>query len=366
MVIAIDLTSLDDNFSGIERYALCMTKEMIQLDTLNQYMLIFKNSIHSDFLQEHANVKRVVIKGKKRLLFNQILLPICLYKLKADKYIFFAFPSPIFFRKKGMICTIHDMGAWDCPLAMKKLSMIYFKLSYIFDSKKCESMLTVSEFSKRRICNILKMNEDKVHVVYSGLAENKTCYDEKKVNIVKKKYGLPDNYILCLATLEPRKNLPLLIKAYSILAQKKDNDYKLVLAGRKGWKVDDLLDEVAPEVTENIIFTGFVDEEDLPVVYKLADCFVFPSIYEGFGLPPVEAISYGTCVISSNAASLPEILSDGAIYFTNNSCDDLVQKLIGFYSLSLEEKMILKDKAKDVILKYTFEKSANNLLKIMS
>ena len=112
--------------------------------------------------------------------------------------------------------------------------------------------------------------------------------EKKELLAVKNKYSLPSQYILCLSTLEPRKNMRLLIKAYSDLWKEKKLKTDLVLAGRKGWKIDNLLNSLDDEILEHIHLTGFIEDEDLPTVYHCADVFVFPSIYEGFGIPPLE------------------------------------------------------------------------------
>ena len=142
------------------------------------------------------------------------------------------------------------------------------------------------------------------------------------------KYKLPDHYILCLGTLEPRKNLKLLIKAYAELFGDREIDLELVLAGRKGWMMDDLLSNITKDIKSHIHITGFIDDEDLPYIYKDAELFIFPSLYEGFGIPPIEAMSMGTTVISSNAASMPEILGDSVSFFCNNDLLSLKKSII--------------------------------------
>ena len=120
----------------------------------------------------------------------------------------------------------------------------------------------------------------------------------------------------------------ILIEAYRELINKGEIDIDLVLAGRKGWKIDNLLEGLEQNVVERIHFTGFIDDNDLPVVYKNASIFIFPSIYEGFGIPPLEAMSMGTIVISSDSTSLPEVLGKAAVYFKNNDKEDLKRKIL--------------------------------------
>ncbi len=320
-MIAVDLTSLSYHLTGIERYAMCITDKLIDLDQKNRYVLIFRNEIAPVFTDRIDNdrIKAVVLHGNNKLLFLQLTLFICLLRLRADKYLFFAFPGPIAFRRKGIVNTIHDMGAWDSAKEMTALSKHYFKMSYRHAAKVSEKIITVSDFSKGRIHNILAVPMDRIIVINPGVYDEILNGKAARFDTAKEAYGLPDHYIMTLSTLEPRKNLKILLEAFNEIAA--EVDYDLVLVGRKGWKMDDLLSEY--EAKERIHITGFVKDEHLSAVYKNALCFVFPSLYEGFGLPPVEALALGTPVVSSDAASLPEVLLEQAMYFKNDSKEAL-------------------------------------------
>ena len=327
MRICVDLTSLADNFSGIERFALSITKELIK-NTEHHWILLFKNSVHKEFSGEAENVEKIVINGGNKLIFNQLILPIKLLGIKADRYFFPAFPAPFFFFNKNAYNTIHDLSCWDCPGSNKKYMIWYFKIMYWNASLCNKKIITVSEFSKGRICKILKVKPENVLVVYNGISDqfnNSELSDEEKKR-VERKYNLPKDYVLCLSTLEPRKNLRLLLEAYSSLFHEGIID-EIVLAGRKGWKMEDFLKGYPEEFLQHVHFTGFVDDEDLPAIYKLAKVFVFPSLYEGFGIPPLEALACGTPVISSDAASMPEVLGNYAVYFINDDKNSLVDTL---------------------------------------
>ena len=345
MKICIDLTSLADNLSGIERYAACISLEMIRAHS-DTFTLVFKKEIHPLFEQvcKQDNVKAVVLPECKKLLFNQIRLPRALRQIKADLYIFLAFPVPIFLFKKNMVETIHDITAWDYPETMKGIMNWYFRISHVVALKKCRAIVTISEFSKKRIHDRLKYPNDKIWLVYCGIDQDQFFVHEEKFSAVKEKYHLPEKYILSLSTLEPRKNLPLLIHAYEELVSQGEDVLPLVLAGRKGWKMEELLSSIDDRVKEKLFFTGFVDDEDLPEVYAMADFFAFPSIYEGFGMPPLEAMACGTPSISSDAASLPEVLGDSAIYFKSNDIADLKRALIEVSTMTdgVKEELIPK------------------------
>lgn len=348
MKIAIDLTSLADNFSGIERYALNIAKELIDMDKEQKhtYVLLFKRKIHPAFqpYEQRKNIVCKVYQGQNKLLFAQILLPFHLYGIKADAYLFLAFQSPLLFWKKGIYNTIHDLTSWDCPETMKKHMKWYFKLSIRNALCISRGIIVNSGFTRDRI-------RDKFHyckkmtVAYCGISdvfmdyvksqpksgdENVTEKEEAIRNRyldVRHKYHLPEQYLLCLATLEPRKNLPFLVEAYVELLEEGSVDVPLVLAGRKGWKIDEFMERMEREYRQKIIVTGFIEDEDLPYVYHMADCFIFPSIYEGFGMPPLEAMAVGTMTISSDAASLPEVLGNAASYFHLGDKEELKEKI---------------------------------------
>lgn len=361
MRICVDLTSLADNFSGIERFALSITKELIK-NKEHHWVLLFKNYVHKEFSGEAENVEKIVINGENKLIFNQFILPLKLLGIKADRYFFPAFPAPFFFFNKNSFNTIHDLSCWDCPESNKRYMIWYFKIMYWKASLCNKKIITVSEFSKGRICKILNVRPENVSVVYNGISEKfndlELSIDEKEC--VAKKYNLPNRYVLCLSTLEPRKNLRLLLDAYASLFEDGLTE-EIVLAGRKGWKMEDFLKGYSKDFIKHVHFTGFVDEEDLPAIYKLAKLLVFPSLYEGFGIPPLEALACGTPVISSDAASMPEILGKHVVYFKNNDVNELKQAIkdIDFESLKIQEVVAPANK-------YNWRKEAKKINTILN
>ena len=360
MKIAIDLTSLSYHMTGIERYAACMTEEMLKIDAINEYILIFRNQVYHTFSSfiDNKRVKAIVLHGNNKVVFLQVILPIHLYKIKADKFVFFAFTSPVFFRRKGIINTIHDMGAWDSADAMTVFQKIYWKITYRASASTSEMIITVSEFSKGRIHKILRYPKERINVIYSAVYEAVTKDYGYTFRDIQDKYGLPEKYIMTLSTLEPRKNIELLLKVFSDIQDKVD--YDLVLVGRKGWKMDEIVEKYDKD--GRIHITGFVDDEHVSVIYKNAMCFVFPSLYEGFGLPPVEALALGTPVIASDAASIPEVLMEQAAYFRSNDQNELTELL-----LNLAMKLpSMPNKLSDYqIRNYNFDSSANKILELI-
>ena len=369
MKIVIDLTSLNDNFSGIERYALNISLNLIKQDNTNKYVLLFKNEIHNDFKEyiDNKNIEVRVIKGKNKLFFNQVKLLFELMKVKADKYLFLAFPSPILFRRKGIINTIHDLTAFLFPKTMKLKSRLYFKYSIINAVKISEHVITVSQTSKKDIVNRFKVNN--ISVVSNGISEvfENFIFNYEKNCYIKEKYGLPEDYILSLGTLEPRKNLKLLINAFIDLKIEKRIDKKLVLVGRKGWKLEDVIGDLDPKIiNDNIIFTGFVDDEDLPYIYINSQFFVFPSMYEGFGIPVIEAGAMNCLVISSDIEVMVEILGEDLVYFNSNNIESLKNTICEVVGYSEEKKSIIRSKLKENTKKYNWKVESTKLFYLLN
>lgn len=359
MKILIDLTSLSYHISGIERYALCISEEMIKQDYKNEYLLVFRNEIFSSFrkLVDRNRVKAIVLQGNNKLLFREITLARYINSTDADVKLFFAFTSPFFVKRNGVINTIHDVGIWDFPNALDFLHRIYFRIGCRKSVAVSDVVLTVSEFSKSRICDVFKLKEEKVKVVYSA-PSGKIVNQNNSFEYVKEKYHLPDKYIMSLSTMEPRKNQKLLFQSFSDVVD--CVDYDLVLVGRMGWNIDEIISSYS--ANNRIHITGFVDDKDVACIYTNAMCFVFPSLYEGFGLPPIEALSLGTPVISSDAASMPEVLREQAVFFKNNDIQELSKLL-----LNLEKNVDGMPNELDEFQKknYRFDESARKILEII-
>lgn len=345
MKIAIDLTSLSDNFSGLERMALELSKALVNTASAAakdpetgesstvyadaQFILVIKNELPEVLkpLSKRENIRFVRIKGRNKLLANQITLPLTMRRIKADAYIFPAFPVPILFKKPGTYGMIADLGCYDVPQTMKKKQVVFFRECNKHTAKVSKKVLTISEFSSGRIQEVLKTPAEKILDLYVGINHPAPeSYTKERIAQVKQKYKLPDKYLLSLSTIEPRKNLRLLIQAYMEINSSAAPLPPLVLAGRRGWLMED---DIAMAVESGrIIFTGFVDDDDLPGLYAGAEAFVFPSLYEGFGMPPLEAQAAGVRkVLSSDAPALKEVLGDTAMYFKNNDKQSLKNAL---------------------------------------
>jgi glycosyltransferase involved in cell wall biosynthesis len=195
--------------------------------------------------------------------------------------------------------------------------------------RRSDKIIAVSQFTKNEIIKYYKVSADKIEVVFNSTNFTEQDLTEDLRKTIQSKYVLPDEYILYIGTLQPRKNIPLLIEAYERIKNKIPN-IKLVLAGnRKAHNFDKKIDEVLSKnnLKNDIVFPGFIDTVDKKVVYKMAKVYVFPSFYEGFGIPILEAMSQGVPVLASDIAPHREVGIDADIYFNPNSVDNLSDML---------------------------------------
>jgi glycosyltransferase involved in cell wall biosynthesis len=235
-----------------------------------------------------------------------------------------------FFSGIPSIVTIHDLIAIDFPQYCKNETALYYGLFLPRSIHKAKKIIAVSDTVKRDILRHFVLDPDKIEVIYHGVESifrKITC--EESLERVTRKYKLPPGFLLYVGNLEPKKNIRRLIEAYMELRRHAGIRQKLVIAGRKGWKYDDIFQIVKREKMEqDILFTGYVEREDLPCVYSLADLFIFPSLYEGFGLPVLEAMACELPVLISNQGALPEIAGEIYPQVDAYNVEDIAKKIL--------------------------------------
>jgi glycosyltransferase involved in cell wall biosynthesis len=223
---------------------------------------------------------------------------------------------PLFAKVGRYVATIHDMIPLLWPQWVTRKHRLVVTAAYCRLRRQADMVIAPSEATKADIVRRLQINPQRIAVIPWGCDERfQPGGDPEHLAAVQHRYRLPAQYLLFAGTLEPRKNLTTLLHAYAMLrAEGCGNDLKLVVAGRTGWLYADIFDTVKTlALDEEVIFTGFVDDKDLPDLYRGAQLFVYPSLYEGFGLPILEAMASGVPVITSDVASMPEVAGDAAI-----------------------------------------------------
>ncbi len=252
----------------------------------------------------------------------------------ADVNLFFNFVVPVGVKGKSIV-VVHDMSYLDYPETVRAKTKYWLMMTLKGSVKRADHIITVSEFTKQRLIKLLGVPEEKISVMYNGvdLTRYNPHYTEEEVSRVKAKYGISGDYLLYLGTIEPRKNLERLIRAYYMLLENAERYGSgdvpdLILAGGKGWLSDSIYECAKnSKYGTKVKFTGYIDEGEAELLMKGAKLFCFPSLYEGFGMPPLEAMACGTPVLTSSISSLPEVCGDNAIYVDPMSEKDISEKL---------------------------------------
>ena len=233
-------------------------------------------------------------------------------------------------------------------------------------AKKAKHILTISEFSKSEIVKFYGVNPNKITVVYPSF--DRDLYQGKvpktKQNQVKKKYDISGSYLLYVGTLQPRKNLSRLVEAFAQLNRPR---LKLVLGGKRGWFYQQIFDKVKDlGLEDRVILPGFIPNEDLPALIKSSRAYVLPSLYEGFGMPPVESQAVGTPVVVSRISSLPEIVGPSGIYIENpKSVDSIAQALEEVLNLTPSKRQQIIEAGKENTKRFDWDNSSQKILDIL-
>jgi mannosyltransferase B len=279
---------------------------------------------------------------------------------KSDIYHFFNFTIPKNIKGK-VIVTIYDTVFFSAPETMGDMKAIS---EYKYAAERSDLILTISESAKSDIIKHFNVDEKKIEIVTPGIDLEKYLhnYTDMELENVRKKYKLPENYILYLGTIEPRKNIERTIKAFIKYKKEVKDDLKFVIVGGKGWKYDNIM-KLIESMGTDIILTGYIDEEDKIPIYKLAQLFAFPSLYEGFGMPVLEAMAAGVPVVTSNVSSLPEVAGDAAILVNPLNEDEIFEaykKILSDKKLQLE----MIEKGLEQAKKFEWKESAKVLEQI--
>jgi glycosyltransferase involved in cell wall biosynthesis len=237
------------------------------------------------------------------------------------------FVLPLFNSLPGVV-TVHDLAYLLYPAHFPTKRRHYFQWLVPPSLRRARRIITVSENSKRDLCRLLAVPEEKVRVIYNGVEPQfRVATQPALVERVRAKYELPPKIVLSVGVLEPRKNLERLVQAFALLRQR-GIEHRLVLVGAAGWGYENLL-RLPRELglDDAVRFLGFVSQADLPLLYNAADLFVYPSLYEGFGLPALEAMACGTPVVVSHVSSLPEVVGDAGVLVDPHSVEGIAEAI---------------------------------------
>jgi glycosyltransferase involved in cell wall biosynthesis len=259
-----------------------------------------------------------------RIVWEQTIFARELRQLKPDLVHGMAYTVPVGWPGRSVV-TIYDLSFLLYPKAFKVANRIYLTATTRATARRARRVLTISDHARRDIVRLLSVPEEYVDVTYPAVEDRYQVLPEPEVQAFRRARGIPDAFVFAVGTLEPRKNLAGLLRAYARLGKPRP---PLYVAGGMGWRVSPIFDTVRQlDLAEEVNFLGFVPEDELPLWYNAARLFAFPSLYEGFGLPVLEAMACGTPVITSTVSSLPEVGGKAAIQVPPQDTDRLAQEM---------------------------------------
>jgi len=376
MKIGVDIRVLmDEYYSGVSQYAANLLNAILELDKDNEYKL-FYNSYHSQekrlniWNRDNAKVGGLRIPNK---IFNYIYQKIFKFP-KLDEILggTDVFWSPHFnftslSKNTKKVITVHDLSFLRYPEFFNSRKNFWHKALGINKTlREADLIIAVSENTKNDIIELVGITEDKIKVIYSGNNSVKNEVNKSETDKYLNSHKINSQYIFFLGTIEPRKNIIGLIEAYNKLRAKNESltDVKLVLAGANGWKNKKTYRAWQLSAYKNdIIFLGYVNKEEQDILYNSATVFAYPSFYEGFGFPPLEAMTYGVPVVCSNVSSMPEVVSEAALMINPYEPSELANAL---------EDVLINESLRNILINkglerakfFTWEKTAREYLEV--
>jgi glycosyltransferase involved in cell wall biosynthesis len=314
--IAIDAHSVGAKLGGNESYAVNLIEALAQIDSVNEYTIyITTEEARQRFHQRWPNFKVRATLPHTPLIRIPLTLSAELRKNPVD-VLHVQFTAPPFC-PCPVVVSIHDLSFEHLPQTFNRRSRTQLRLTVRHSAKRAARILSLSEYTRRDIIETYGIRAERIHAIPLAAPSHFAPIDDnRELQRVRHNYGIDSDYILSVGSIQPRKNLARLVKAYASL--RGDNSIaklpKLVLVGKCAWLYDEtlrVLDETGAK--EAVVLTGYVPDADLPALYSGALCFVYPSYFEGFGLPPLEAMKCGAPAIVGNRTSLPEVVGDAAL-----------------------------------------------------
>ncbi len=348
--ILIDAVSLLSPLTGIGRYTYEISSHLQKLSQ-DKYEIFFNYGfISKELYGQNSNqtdrqqkAKKLQVFIKKFPFFKKITRTLYAFIARFHRVTYELYWQPSFIpnqniKAKKVFCTIHDFSFLLHPQWHPKERIEYLQ-THLHLAKKADHIITGSNFTKQEIIHHMQIPKEKISVIYHGVNhELYKPYTQNELQYTKVKFSLSENFLLFVGSIEPRKNLLTLLKAYNLFTNEKKEKLPLILVGFSGWENKKIMKEIEKN-RDYIRYLGYVSDEELAHLYNLCALFIYPSLYEGFGLPPLEAMACGAVVITSNVASLPEVCGDAALYVEPTNPQDIKDKI----TLVMESKTLKKE-----------------------
>jgi glycosyltransferase involved in cell wall biosynthesis len=372
MRVGLEGRVLTPRIGGIGRYAIRLVEALLALSVQESpdLELVIFTAPQTDRLvlrEIRATVCERFCRVKSTLLRSSVLLPVGAVLDHID--LFHGLDQsgiPFFFKTRRSVVTIHDVIPLVLPWAFPRRHRWVLTAALARVRRQADVVIVPSAAAAEDVVRYLNMDRQRITVIPMGCeARFQPIVNVARMVQLRQRYVLPERYVLFVGTLEPRKNIALLLQAFSrLLAERSQDDLQLVVAGGKGWGDGRLIATMERlNIRRRVIFTGFVEDEDLPDLYRGAQMFVYPSLYEGFGLPVLEAMACGTPVITSNRSSLPEVAGDAALLIDPTRPDDLAAAMFAIMSNgALHEELRWKGLAR--AKEFTWEAVARKTMEV--
>ncbi len=372
--IAIDIRLLGKKRTGDEMVFRFLTKEVLALDTVNRYILLTDETDQGKLSVVHHELgiignERVEVKtlpGKNRFIWNLFSVPYFLCRWRVDVF-YTQYILPLFVpQRTRVVLHIHDVSFRALPWLINWKDRFFLSALIPHALRRANTIVVPSVFTQEEIVAYYGVASDKIAVIPNALGDGfESEASDAAVASAKKKYALPERYVVAVGTLQPRKNLPLLIRALARLRERDPNLQLVIVGNRAGHHVDRDIDHAIAETAlgVNVIFPGFVEASDLPAVIKGACVYAFPSRYEGFGIPLLEAMSQGVPVAAADIPCLREVAGEAALYFDPLRVDACAEIL---YTLTIDSDLRkrLIEAGKSCVSRYSWKRSAQLLQEI--
>lgn len=362
MKIAIDIRTAAGEKAGKGWYTFNITQHLLRIDQKNEYLLYTKEPVAG--FEQFKNVEMHQIKASGLFWHYAVARDV----KRSDVDIFFApssFIVPALLPKNiKTIVTVHDLVAFLFPEGHDKKAVLIEKLFLRRAVKKADKILAVSQNTKEDLEKKFSNLEDKIDVVPCAASEIFKPIDKSKLTDFIKDTNLPRHFFLAVGTLEPRKNYLNLISAFASI-ERQYPEFHLIIVGKKGWEYEEIFQEIkANYLQKKVHFLGYLSNTSLVNLYSLATALVFPSFYEGFGLPPLEAMQSGCPVIASNVSSIPEVVGDSALLIDPESYTEIADAMI---KIIKDENLaiVLRNRGLQQAQKFSWEQSAKQLLEVV-
>ncbi len=369
MKILIDGSSLLKSLTGVGYYTSQFAKNLIGSgnDVTFHYTWFWSSKLRDkpsksyskfvDLVKEYIPKPYLLVRWIRAIAFNlQIVIeePDLIFE---PNYI-----SPPIIGVIPTVVTVHDLSHVRFPEFHPEGRVQYLNRFLVQNLMNAKRIIAVSEFTKRELIDLKIVTEEKIEVIYNGVSHEFRPYPEREVEKTLSDYNLKfKEFILTIGTLEPRKNFLTLLEAYEKLLKKGYNIPKLIVVGIRGWNLERIEGSLKRAMNnQQIEFLGYVDDDALRHIYAAAKFFIFPSYYEGFGLPPLEAMASGTPVISSNTSSLPEVVGEAGILVDPGNPEELCQSM-EMLNEDSSLRAVLIEKGLEQSKKFSWEKSADKL-----